>query len=351
MDVLDARLQPFRGARIFVTGHTGFKGAWLARWLHELGADVRGFALSAPARGAFDDLGVDRLVDTITGDVRDRSALAKAVADHAPDLVLHLAAQPLVRLSWIDREATFATNVMGTVNALEASLAVPSVQGVVCVTTDKVYENNESGRPFAESDRIGGHDPYSASKAAAELAIVPYRSAELMGLRHVPVVSARAGNVIGGGDWSADRLIPDIARALESGDKVVLRRPDAVRPWQHVLDCVHGYLLIGAAILEGRELSPAYNFAHDGGAATVIDVARTVVEHWEAPADSIVVEREDNNAEAGLLTLDPSLARGELGWEPAWTLAESIAETVRFYRDPSVGAAQLEEHMAITGKR
>jgi CDP-glucose 4,6-dehydratase len=351
VDAPDARLEPFRGKRIFVTGHTGFKGAWLAAWLHELGADVRGYALPAPERGAFNDLGVERFVETIIDDVRDADALTAAVTAYDPDLVLHLAAQPLVRLSWADRNATFATNVMGTVNALEAALASPNVRGVVCVTTDKVYENNETGRPFVETDRIGGHDPYSASKAAAELAIVPYRSSELMGLRHIPVVSARAGNVIGGGDWSADRLIPDIARALEQGDKVVLRRPDAVRPWQHVLDCVHGYLLIGAAMLEGNALSPSYNFAHDGGAATVIEVARSVVEHWGAPEDSIVVEREDNHAEAGLLTLDPSLARRELQWEPAWSLDESIAETVRFYRDPSIGPAQLADHMAITGKR
>lgn len=351
MDALDARLEPFRGKRIFLTGHTGFKGAWLAAWLHELGADVRGYALPAPERGAFNDLGIDRFVESVIDDVRDPKALSAAVVAYEPDLVLHLAAQPLVRLSWVDRDATFATNVMGTVNALEAALAVGSVQGVLCVTTDKVYENNETGEPFKETDRIGGHDPYSASKASAELAIAPYRSAELMGFRHVPVVSGRAGNVIGGGDWSADRLVPDIARALEQGDKVVLRRPDAVRPWQHVLDCVHGYLLIGAAMLEGKPLAPAYNFAHDGGAATVLEVANAVVSHWGAPADSIVVERENNNAEAGLLTLDPSLARKELAWEPAWTLDQSIAETVRFYRDPSVGPAQLEEHMAITGQR
>lgn len=350
MSAPDARLEPFRGTRIFVTGHTGFKGAWLAAWLLELGAEVRGYSLPAPDRGAFNDLGIEGRVDTVIDDVRDAERLASSVAEYRPDLVMHLAAQPLVRASWVDRTATFATNVMGTVNALEAGLATDSVRGVVCVTTDKVYENNEDGRPFVETDRIGGHDPYSASKAAAELAIVPYRSCEYMGFRDVPVVSARAGNVIGGGDWSADRLVPDIARALEAGDKVVLRRPDAVRPWQHVLDCVHGYLLIGAAMLDGRALSPAYNFAHDGGAATVLEVANAVVRHWGAPEDSIVVEREDTTAEAGLLTLNPARATKELDWAPAWSLDESIAETVRFYRDPSVGPAQLEAHMAITGK-
>jgi CDP-glucose 4,6-dehydratase len=175
--------------------------------------------------------------------------------------------------------------------------------------------------------------------------MAPYRSSGFMGLREVPVVSVRAGNVIGGGDWSADRLIPDIARSLEAGDKVVLRRPDAVRPWQHVLDCAHGYLLVGASILDQRPLAGSYNFAHDGGAATVIEVARAVVSNWGADEDTIVIEREDSAAEAGFLTLDPSLARNDLGWAPAWTLAESIAETVRFYRDPTVGPAQIAQHM------
>ena len=177
------------------------------------------------------------------------------------------------------------------------------------------------------------------------------RSPELMGLRDVRVASVRAGNVIGGGDWSADRLVPDIARALEAGEKITLRRPDAVRPWQHVLDCVYGYLLVGAAMFEGRPLAPAYNLAHDGGAATVIEVTRSVVRNWGAPEDSVVVEREDNAAEAGLLTLNPALAREDLGWEPAWSLEESIAETVRFYRDTSIGPAQIAEHMAITASR
>ena len=216
------------------------------------------------------------------------------------------------------------------------------------VTTDKVYENNEDGRAFKEGDRLGGHDPYSASKAAAEIAIGPYRRSDLMGLRAAPVTSVRAGNVIGGGDWSADRLIPDIVRALEAGENITLRRPDAVRPWQHVLDCVHGYLLVAASQLAERPLSPAYNFAHEGGAATVLEVTSAAVKHWGASDDRIVIERETDAQEAGLLTLDPSLAHEELGWNPAWTLDESIAETIRIYRDPSQGAAQIEDHMERT---
>jgi CDP-glucose 4,6-dehydratase len=339
-------LDSLRGTRALVTGHTGFKGAWLAAWLHRLGAEVHGFALAPPGRGAYTDLDVASFSSSTDGDVRDPDAVDRAVATVQPDIVFHLAAQPLVRLAWADRRSTYGTNVMGTVNVLEASLTADSVRGVVVVTTDKVYENNEEGRPFVEGDRLGGHDPYSASKAAAEIAVGPYRRSGLMGLRDASVVSVRAGNVIGGGDWSADRLVPDIVRALEAGDNIVLRRPDAVRPWQHVLDCVHGYLLVAAAQLDGRQLAPAYNFAHDGGAATVIEVTRAVVKHWGASEDRIVIERENDAKEAGLLTLDPSLARNDLGWEPAWTLDESIAESVRFYLDPTVGPAQIDEHMA-----
>jgi CDP-glucose 4,6-dehydratase len=349
--VTPPRLATLEGRRAFITGHTGFKGAWLATWLHALGAEVHGFALPPPDRGAFHDLGVADIAQTVVGDVRDGDALSEAVAACAPDLVFHLAAQPLVRLSWVDRRSTYSSNVMGTVNALEAGLSCESVAGVVCITTDKVYLNNEEGRPFVEGDRLGGHDPYSASKAAAEIVIEPYRRGALMGLRDIPVVSVRAGNVIGGGDWSEDRLLPDIVRALEAGSKVILRRPDAVRPWQHVLDCVYGYLLVGAAILEGRALAPAYNFAHDDGEATVLDVTRAVVRYWGATEDQIVVERETNAKEAGVLTLDPALARRDLGWAPAWTLDESIRESVRFYLETSVGPAQIAEHMAVSAAR
>ncbi|MEY2419115.1 MAG: CDP-glucose 4,6-dehydratase [Actinomycetota bacterium] len=346
-----AVLDSLRGRRALVTGHTGFKGAWLAAWLDLLGAEVHGVALAPPPRGAFVDLGVASFAQTIESDVRDGDAVDKAVKAVEPDIVFHLAAQPLVRAAWADRRSTYGTNVMGTVNVLEASLAVESVRGVVVVTTDKVYENNEEGRPFAEGDRLGGHDPYSASKAAAEIAVGPYRRSDLMGLHAAPVSSVRAGNVIGGGDWSADRLIPDIVRALEAGENITLRRPDAVRPWQHVLDCVHGYLLVAAAHIDGRALSPAYNFAHDGGAATVLEVTRAAVRHWGAGEDRIVVERETDAQEAGLLTLDPALARKELGWEPAWTLDETIAETIRIYRDPSAGRTQIQEHMEKTAAK
>jgi CDP-glucose 4,6-dehydratase len=340
------QLDQLRGKRVFVTGHTGFKGAWLSTWLNMLGAEVFGLALPPPARGAFHDFGVDKFARSTIGDVRDADAVRAAVDASQPDLVFHLAAQPLVRRAWADPQTTFAVNVMGTVNVVHAALSAPPVRGVVVVTSDKVYENDESGRRFVESDRLGGHDPYSASKAAAELALVPYRDSAVMGLSGAPVVSVRAGNVIGGGDWSVDRLIPDIIRALETGEKIVLRRPDAVRPWQHVLDCVRGYLLVGAATLEARELAPAYNFASDDKPAKVHDVARMVVDAWGASRDVVIIEHDDSVSEAHTLRLDAGLARRHLGWAPALSLREAVQQTVDYYRRPTIGCDQIAASFA-----
>ena len=339
------------GRSILVTGHTGFKGAWLSAWLHELGAEVIGLADASPPSGAFDALGVDTFVTGHTADVRDRSAVQTLIADAGPDVVFHLAAQPLVRASWVDPVATFETNVMGTVNVVEAALRTPSVRSTVVITTDKVYENLNDGRMFVEDDPLGGHDPYSASKAAAELALVPYRDPVHMGLEGCPVVSARAGNVIGGGDWAADRLLPDIVRAFRDGGDVVLRRPDAVRPWQHVLDCLWGYLLLASATLDDEPVADAYNFAHSSSRRSVLEVASLVADAWGAPRTAIKIERDDSTAEAELLQLDASRARSDLGWVPKWTVEQAIHESVRFYRsdDPaSLGRQQLTEHMDAT---
>lgn len=337
------------GRRVLLTGHTGFKGAWLAAWLDLLGADVIGLADDAEPSGAYAALGVAEFTTAHTADVRRGDEVDSVFEAAAPEVVFHMAAQPLVRASWADRVTTFETNVMGTVHVVEAALQSPTVQSVVVVTTDKVYENHNSGRPFVEDDPLGGHDPYSASKAAAEIVLSPYRDAEHMGLRGRPVVSARAGNVIGGGDWAADRLFPDIVRALSAGAPVVLRRPDAVRPWQHVLDCLWGYLLLASATLEGAEVENAYNFADSTTRRSVRDVAELAAQAWGAPKDAIHVEREESTAEAELLQLDAARARRDLGWRSKWTVERSIEETVRFYRadDPtSVGRRQIESHMA-----
>ncbi len=345
-------LDGLRGNRVLVTGHTGFKGAWLSAALGLLGADVAGAALAPPALGAFHDLGLADEVDHHEVDIRDAAAVARVLDATRPRLVYHLAAQPLVRASWADPLTTFATNVVGTANVVDAALRCPDVEAVVVVTTDKVYENHGEGRPFVEDDRLGGHDPYSASKAAAELVLRPFRSAEHLGLAPRPVVSVRAGNVIGGGDWSDDRLVPDIVRACQAGTDVVLRRPDATRPWQHVLDCVSGYLMIGARALAGAVPSEAYNLAHAGGTRTVFELATAILDAWPDTATQVRVEREDDDAEAALLELDPARARDELGWHPAWDLDEAIVETVRYYRGAEdlsrLGRDQIERYLAAT---
>lgn len=338
----------YAGRRVLVTGHTGFKGSWLCAWLHELGADVIGLSDATRAQGSYHDFALDKLVDGHVGDVADANTAARAMVASRPDLVFHLAAQPLVRRSWRDPLGTIAANVLGTANVVDAALQQSSVRGVVVATTDKVYENLNERRRFMEGDQLGGHDPYSASKAAAELILVPYRDAELMGHAARPIVSVRAGNVIGGGDWSEDRLLPDIVRALREGRSVELRRPDAVRPWQHVLDCLWGYLLTGARILEGDEPGDAFNFAHSDGARSVLELTERAYAAWGADPAGIRIERDESTAEAEYLQLDASRAGAELGWHAKWTVDHSVDEAIRYYQadDPgAVGRNQIVAHM------
>lgn len=336
------------GRRVLVTGHTGFKGAWLTAWLRHLGAEVVGLSDRRYEEGAYVDLRISEGTEEHQADVRDFAAVDRIVQDARPSMVFHLAAQPIVRAGWLDRRTTFETNVMGTVNVVEASLAQPSVDAVVVVTTDKVYENANNGTYFVETDPLGGHDPYSASKAAAELVLAPYRDAAHMGLRPRPVVSARAGNVIGGGDRAPDRLVPDLIRAFEAGEPVTLRRPDAVRPWQHVLDCLKGYLVLATAVLDGRRTADSYNFAHTASERTVLEIAREVADRWGASSSSIQVERDDSTAEATLLQLDAGRAAADLGWTPRWTVEESVRRTVEFYKASDkidVARAHFRAHM------
>lgn len=339
--------ESLRGRTVLITGHTGFKGSWLATWLDVLGARVVGLSNEVPERGAFHDLGLESFVENEYADVCDPAAVSAVVASVGPDVVFHLAAQPLVRASWKDRISTFETNVMGTVHTVEAALASPAVRAIVVVTTDKVYENRNQGRSFVETDRLGGHDPYSASKAAAEVALSPYRDAAHMGFEPRPIVAVRAGNVIGGGDWSQDRLLPDIMRALDRDEAVTLRRPDAVRPWQHVLDCLWGYLLVSTAMLDGHPVADAYNFAHSTGERSVLDVTRRAVEMWGASPEAIVIDRDDSTSEAMLLQLDAGLAAKDLGWAPKWTVERAVDEAIRFYQaaDPAAfGRDQIAVH-------
>lgn len=333
------------GRRVLLTGHTGFKGGWLALWLNQMGAEVHGLALApAASPNLWQGARLEEVIATHRiQDVRDRDGVAQVVAEAAPEIIFHLAAQPLVRASYREPLETLATNVMGTAHVLEAARQCSSLRVVQVITTDKVYENREWPWPYRENDPLGGHDPYSASKAAAELVVASYRQS-FLAVRGVSVSSVRAGNVIGGGDWALDRLLPDCVRAFQSGQPVILRRPGAVRPWQHVLEPLHGYLLLAeqqwreAETGGGSVYSTAFNFGPDAsGEASVGQVARLAATAWGAGE---VVEQPDPAAphEAGLLTLDASLARTRLGWRPRWTVAQAVQESMRWYQEVQSGA-------------
>jgi CDP-glucose 4,6-dehydratase len=323
----------WRGRRVLLTGHTGFTGGWLALWLHRLGASVHGYALNPPTEPCFFE--VCRLGSVLSSDSRadlaDYAALRRAFESAAPEVVFHLAAQPLVRDGYRDPLGTLRTNVLGTAHVLEAARGAPSVRAVVVVTTDKVYENREDGRPYREADALGGHDPYSASKAAAEIVAASYRKS--FSIHHI--ATARAGNVIGGGDWAAERLVPDCLRAFSSKRPVRLRYPDSVRPWQHVLDAVQGYVRLGERLLaaNGAEYAGAWNFGPSAsGDASVADVAAALARLW---ADGARVEHAGDAAnphEAGLLRLDSSRAASKLGWKTRWSLEQALQQTVHWHR-------------------
>ncbi|QHL91785.1 CDP-glucose 4,6-dehydratase [Sphingomonas changnyeongensis] len=320
----------WRGRRVLLTGATGFKGGWLAIWLRRLGASVTGLGLEAPALSLFEASGLAGLIDNSIVDIRDADTLSDLVRRAEPEIVFHLAAQPLVRASYQSPVETFATNVQGTVNVLEACRGAPSVRTIVAITTDKVYANLEHVLPYREDDRLGGHDPYSASKAACEIAIDCYRRS-FLATAGVGLASARAGNVIGGGDWSQDRLLPDAVRAWSSGSTLVIRRPDAVRPWQHVLEPLAGYLLLAERLSAQPDLAGAFNMGpHTHEAADV----RTVVELAQRSYGAGVVEfgQAEGPHEAGLLTLETAKARSVLGLAPRWSLAQCVDRTMQWYR-------------------
>jgi len=324
----------YRDRRVFVTGHTGFKGAWLVLWLSALGARITGVSLpeSVSEPNLFELAHLDAVCRDLRFDVRDGVRLAEAIEEAQPDLIFHLAAQSLVRRGYADPVGTFATNAIGTANLLSA-VRGRSMSGVIVVTSDKVYRNEELGRPFCETDPLGGFDPYSASKAAAEAAVDGFRA--LTGMP--PLVCARAGNVIGGGDWSEDRLVPDIARTIAADGRLVLRNPFAVRPWQHVLDCLSGYLECGRRTLAGEKTPGAVNFGPDpAGSASVKDLSLRILAGWR-PDTEVVYETAKGPPEAKTLRLDTALAREALGWLPSLALAPTIDWTVEWYRRHAAG--------------
>lgn len=329
----------YKGKRVLITGHTGFKGSWLSVWLHEMGAEVVGVALDPQTeRDNYVLSGIGRRIAADErADIRDGERVKALFAQYRPDIVFHLAAQPLVRLSYDIPAETYATNVMGTVNVLEAVRATPSVKVAVMITTDKCYENKEQVWAYRENEPMGGYDPYSSSKGAAEIAISSWRRSffnpEQYGKHGKSVASVRAGNVIGGGDWAQDRIIPDCIRALEAGEPVGIRSPKAIRPWQHVLEPLGGYLLLAMKMWEEpTRYCEGWNFGPEpAGAVSVWEVAEAVV---KAYGRGELQDLSDPNAphEAQLLMLDISKARYRLGWRPRLNMEQTVRLTVDWYR-------------------
>jgi len=326
------------GKRVFLTGHTGFKGSWLSLWLQKMGAEVAGFALAPPTQPALFD--VARVADGMTsiiGDIRDADGLRNALVAADPEIVLHMAAQPLVRASYDDPVGTYATNVMGTVHLLEAVRAAPSVRAAVIVTTDKCYENREWAWGYREDEAMGGYDPYSNSKGCSELVVSAYRRSFFGGAGTAAVASGRAGNVIGGGDWAADRLIPDILRAVIRGDKVTIRNPLSTRPWQHVLEPLSGYLVLAQALWDHPQAAAeGWNFGpRDEDAKPVQWIVERMCALWEAAGGEDADWTCDESVqphEANYLKLDISKARSRLHWEPRWSLSQALESIVVWHR-------------------
>ncbi|HBM16430.1 MAG TPA: CDP-glucose 4,6-dehydratase [Lentisphaeria bacterium] len=328
----------YSGRKVLITGHTGFKGSWLAYWLLKMGASVCGYSLNPPTNPSHFDL-LKLEMESHVGDIRDSKRLLAVLASFKPEIVFHLAAQPLVRLSYREPRETFETNVMGTLNVLEACRQTDSVKAIVNITSDKCYENREWVWGYRENDPMGGFDPYSASKGCAELVASCYRNSyfnlEKYDKQHaVLLASCRAGNVIGGGDWALDRLVPDIMKAVSKGETVIIRNPAATRPWQHVLEPLSGYLLVGQRLLEGKkEFAEAWNFGpSDNSSISVEEVVKAIQKYW--PRINYKIEQDKTAAhEANLLKLDCSKAHIKLGWKETWNSIEAFEKTTNWYRN------------------
>lgn len=326
----------YKNKKVWLSGHTGFKGAWLAEWLLQLGAEVHGYALEAATTPAlFHELDLGARLHHQVGDVRNFELLRKSIVSFQPDFVFHLAAQPLVRYSYQKPLETYETNVMGTLHVLEAMRELQKISSnrvaVVMVTTDKCYENKEDQTAYHEDHALGGHDPYSSSKAMAEIGVAAYRRSYFSNDSSVHVATARAGNVIGGGDWADDRIVPDAIRALEKKERILVRNPFSVRPWQHVLEPLCGYLMLGARLMQDRELAGAFNFGpHAEENYSVADVVNEILKHWSGSWQDV----SDPTAphEARHLNLSIKKAREALAWHPVWDFEKTIARTMEWYR-------------------
>jgi len=356
----------YRSKSILVTGHTGFKGTWLSIWLHELGANVIGYSLDAPTDpNMFEAVRLEDRVTHILGDVRDVKHLKSIFKEYEPEIIFHLAAQPIVRRSYKEPRLTFETNVMGTVNLLDTVKNTGCAKVVIVVTSDKCYENQERSFGYRETDRLGGHDPYSSSKGCAELAVSAYRSSFFSSdddSQNVAIASVRAGNVIGGGDWGEDRLVPDCVRALSAGKDIVVRNPMSVRPWQHVLEPLSGYLLLGTKLYNDREkFSTAWNFGPaENDAVSVEEIVKRVIAYW-GEGKYRIKPSDSEPKETKMLKLDCSKARELMGWKPTYSIDEALKQTIAWYKEYYKGRAashlyvftvtQILEYVAKGGYR
>ena len=342
MENLVSALEQFRGRRVLITGDTGFKGSWLSLWLQLHGAEVFGYALPAEENSHFEKLRLESLIQHENGDIRDFDHLSKFISDAQPEIIFHLAAQALVMQSYQDPRETFETNVGGSTNVLEVTRRDPNIKALVYITSDKCYLNKEVTRGYIESDELGGHDPYSASKAAAELVFASYAKSFFSTRAKFGAASARAGNVIGGGDWSNNRIIPDCIRALMANRPIEIRKPLATRPWQHVLEPLSGYVTLGAKLLQesGGNMG-SWNFGPPETAVhTVQEVTETAIREWGSGALNILSDHETPH-EALLLQLNCDKAREQLGWAPRWDFQKTIYETIKWYKDFNIGVDTL----------
>lgn len=324
----------YKNKKVFITGHTGFKGSWLAIWLTQLGAKVCGYSLEPNTKPSmFNELNISGKIEkSVIGDILDTEKLEKTMREFKPDIIFHLAAQPLVRLSYSEPVLTYQTNVIGTLNVLETARKTPSVKAFVNVTTDKCYENKEVKRGYKEDDPMGGYDMYSSSKGCVEIMSSSYRRSFLQKENTYAMATARAGNVIGGGDWALDRLIPDCIRGINKGIDIEIRNPIAVRPWQHVLEPLSGYLLLGEKLLtDGKKYADGFNFGpNEESILTVAEVAKQLTEIYGK--GKVVIGEKSPLHEAGLLMLNIEKAKKVLGWQPAYTANEALQKTVEWYR-------------------
>jgi CDP-glucose 4,6-dehydratase len=348
LEIMKALNQTYFGKRVLVTGHTGFKGSWLIKILNDLGANVKGYALAPDNEtNLYTEIQGDTLCQSVIADLRDRETLKTAVIDFQPDYVFHLAAQPLVRLSYQIPSETFEVNAIGTANLLDAIRLLDKKCNVVLITTDKVYHNNEWEYPYRENDRLGGYDPYSASKACSELVIDSYKNSFFNSAKYnqhkKAIAVGRAGNVIGGGDWSKDRLLPDIARFLSNGDEIIIRNPNSVRPWQHVIEPLFGYLELGAKLnVDPIKFAQAFNFGpNTSDALSVKEMVVKSINNWGEGSYEVKVD-SNNPHEAGLLKLDISKALNLLNWKPVFNAQIAIERTINWYKKYYNGIASSE---------